>query len=97
MAEVEETGRQGRLRRAETILAEADRLLQRRRAELGGGETVEFEDRLLQGVRELAAVVRDLAAEGGAVAHVSSSHAAELAGTATDLDRPIRRRSDGEG
>ena len=81
---------QARLGRAEQILAEADRLLQRRRAELGGPGHVEFEDRLLQGVRELAAVVRDLAAAGAETAPVSTSHAAELAETAANLDRPAR-------
>jgi hypothetical protein len=80
---------QGRLRRAEQILAEADRLLQQRRTELGGPGPVEFEDRLLQGVRELAAVVRDLAATAGNMASVSTSHAAELADTAAHLDRPV--------
>jgi hypothetical protein len=81
-------GWQARLGRAEEILAEADRLLQRRRTELGGPGHVEFEDRLLQGVRELAAVVRDLAATGGEMTPVSTSHAAELAETATNLARP---------
>jgi hypothetical protein len=79
---------QERLRRAEQILAEADRLLQQRRTELGGPGHTEFEDRLLQGVRELAAAVRDLAATSGEMAPVSTSHAAELAGTAANLDRP---------
>ena len=75
-----------RLRRTEQILAEADALLQRRKTELGGPGHVEFEDRLLQGVRELAAVVRDLAAIGERLAPVSTSHAAELAETAALLD-----------
>ena len=50
---------QERLRRTEQILAEADRLLQQRRTELGGPGHTEFEDRLLQGVRELAARILD--------------------------------------
>ncbi len=75
----------GRLRRAEQALREADRLLQRRRTELGGQGT-EFEDRLLQGVRELAAALRELAAEGGHNVPVSASHASELDAQASDLD-----------
>ncbi len=77
-----------RLRRAEKSLAEADHLLQRRRTELGGAGDADFEDRLLQGVRELAAVVRDLVSEGGGMARVSASHAAELEQAAVELDRP---------
>jgi len=76
-----------RLRRAEKSLTEADHLLQRRRTELGGAGDADFEDRLLQGVRELAAVVRDLVSEGGGMAGVSASHAAELEQAATELDR----------
>jgi hypothetical protein len=76
-----------RLRRAEKSLAEADHLLQRRRTELGGAGDADFEDRLLQGVRELAAVVRDLVSEGGRMAGVSASHAAELEQAAIELDR----------
>ena len=76
-----------RLRSAEKSLAEADHLLQRRRTELGGAGDAEFEDRLLQGVRELAAVVRDLVSEGGGMAAVSASHAAELEQAAIELDR----------
>ena len=79
---------QARLRRAEQNLAEADRLLQRRRTELGGPTASDFEDQLLQGVRELAAVVRDLAAQDDGFAPVSASHAAELAATAATLDEP---------
>ncbi len=75
----------GRLRRTEQALREADRLLQRRRTELGGQGT-EFEDRLLQGVRELAAALRELAAEGGHNVPVSASHASELDAQASDLD-----------
>ena len=77
-----------RLRRAEKSLAEADHLLQRRRTELGGAGDADFEDRLLQGVRELAAAVRDLVSEGGGMAGVSDSHAAELEQAAIALDRP---------
>jgi hypothetical protein len=83
---------QARLRRAEQNLAEADRLLQRRRTELGGNTTNDFEDQLLQGVRELAAVVRDLAAQDDGFAPVSDSHAAELAATAATLDEPAPAR-----
>jgi len=75
----------GRLRRTEQALREADRLLQRRRTELGGQGT-EFEDRLLQGVRELAAALRELAAESGHNVPVSASHASELDAQASDLD-----------
>lgn len=82
----DETSVRARLRRAEQNLNEADRLLQRRRTELGGPGESDFEDRLLQGVRELAAVVRDLAARDEGFAPVSASHAAELAATATTLD-----------
>lgn len=88
----ERTTLRERLRRAEQNLAEADRLLQRRRTELGGPDASDFEDRLLQGVRELAAVVRDLAAQDEGFAPVSASHAAELAATATTLDRPTPAR-----
>ncbi|HEY8597508.1 MAG TPA: hypothetical protein VIL85_03700 [Thermomicrobiales bacterium] len=77
-----------RLRRAEKSLAEADHLLQRRRTELGGAGGADFEDRLLQGMRELAAVIRDLVAEGGGMAGVSDSHAAELEQAAIALDHP---------
>lgn len=83
----DETMIRDRLRRAEQNLNEADRLLQRRRTELGGSGASDFEDRLLQGVRELAAVVRDLAARDEGFAPVSTSHAAELAATATTLER----------
>jgi hypothetical protein len=88
---VEREAMQARLRRAEVILAEADRLLQRRRTELGGAEDAEFEDRLLQGVREIGAVMRDLLAAEGGMASVSSSHAAELAATADHLDEAGHR------
>lgn len=81
---------QARLRAAERTLAEADRLLQRRRTELGGSGAVDFEDRLLQGVRELAAVVRDLAAQDWGMAPVSTSQAAELDETAAEHDRATR-------
>lgn len=80
-----------RLRRAEKNLAEADHLLQRRRTELGGAGDAEFEDRLLQGVRELAAVIRDLISEDGVMAGVSASHAAELEQVAIELDRSGNR------
>lgn len=83
---------QARLRRAEQNLAEADRLLQRRRTELGGPTANDFEDQLLQGVRELAALVRDLAARDDSFAPVSASHAAELAATAATLDDPAPAR-----
>ena len=83
---------QARLRRAEQNLAEADRLLQRRRTELGGPAVNDFEDQILQGVRELAAVVRDLAARDDGFAPVSASHAAELAATAAILDDPTPAR-----
>ena len=76
----------GRLRRAEEALREADRLLQRRRTELGGQGGTEFEDRLLQGVRELGAALRELAADGGHDVPVSASHASELDAQASDLD-----------
>lgn len=76
----------GRLRRAEQALREADRLLQRRRTELGGAGDTEFEDRLLQGVRELGAALRELAAMGGHNVPVSASHASELDDHASDLD-----------
>ena len=76
-----------RLRRAEKNLIEADHLLQRRRTELGGAGDADFEDRLLQGVRELAAVVRDLVSESAGIARVSASHAAELDHAAVELDR----------
>lgn len=76
----------GRLRRAEQALREADRLLQRRRTELGGAGDTEFEDRLLQGVREMGAALRELAAMGGHNVPVSASHAAELDEQASDLD-----------
>lgn len=75
----------GRLRRAEQALREADRLLQRRRTELGGQGT-EFEDRLLQGVREMGAALRELAAMGGHNVPVSASHASELDAHASALD-----------
>ena len=88
---VEREAIEARLRRAETILAEADRLLQRRRVALGGPGEGDVEDRLLQGVRELAAVLRDILATGGDMAPVSSGHAAELAATAEYLDQPPRR------
>lgn len=81
-----------RLGRAERALAEAERLLRRRQAELGAAGGADFEDRLLQGVRELAAVVRDLAAQAGQVSPVSAGHTAELADTATTLDGPAPRR-----
>jgi len=83
----ENTAMPERLRRVEKILAEADHLLQRRRTELGGADAADFEDRLLQGVRELAAVVRDMVAENGRMAAVSTSHAAELEQAAIELDR----------
>lgn len=76
-----------RLKRAEQALAKADRLLQRRRIELGGHGNIEFEDRLFQGVRELAAAVRELAAQAGQSGAVSESHAAELDAQASDLDQ----------
>ncbi len=76
----------GRLRRAEQALREADRLLQRRRTELGGAGDTEFEDRLLQGVREMGAALRELAAMGGHNVPVSASHASELDDHASDLD-----------
>jgi hypothetical protein len=88
----ERTPLQARLRRAEQHLAEADRLLQRRRTELGGPTASDFEDQLLQGVRELAAVVRDLAAQDDGFAPVSDSHAAELAASAATLDAPVTQR-----
>ncbi len=84
----EQAALQERLGRVEATLAEADRLLQRRRADLGGPGHVEFEDRLLQGVRELAAVVRDLASAGGGVDRVSPDQSAALAETAVLLGRP---------
>lgn len=99
MAENGRTSTPERLRQAEAILMEADRLLQRRRAELGGLGQVEFEDRLLQGVRELAAVVRDLVAAGGGMAAVSTDHSVELAATATELGHtpsyPTRLKANG--
>jgi len=76
----------GRLRRAEQALREADRLLQRRRTELGGQGNTEFEDRFLQGVREMGAALRELAATGGHNVPVSASHASELDAQASDLD-----------
>ncbi len=83
-----------RVRRAEEALRAAEGLLLRRRTELGGAGDTEFEDRLLQGVRELAAAVRELAAYAGHLAQVSSSHASELTARATDLAESMAGRSD---
>jgi len=76
-----------RLRRAEQALAEAEQLLRRRQAEIDGQQQVEFDGRLLQGVRELAAMVREMAAQGQQVSSVSAEHAAELDETAAQLTR----------
>lgn len=78
----------------EEALRAAEALLLRRRTELGGPDDTAFEDRLLQGVRELAATVRELSAYGGHLGHVSTNHAAELTARATDLDDSTTSRSD---
>ena len=85
-----------RVRRAEEALRAAEGLLLRRATELGGAGDTDFEDQLLQGVRELAAAVRDLAAYGGHLGQVSSIHAAELSARATNLDASTPGRSDAD-
>lgn len=85
-----------RVRRAEEALRAAEALLLRRRTELGGPDATAFEDRLLQGVRELAAAVRELAAYGGHLGQVSTSHDSELTARATDLDDSTASRSDAD-
>ncbi len=82
-----------RVRRAEEALREAEALLLRRQTELGGASTTAFEDRLLQGVRELAAAVRELSAYGGHIGQVSASHAGELEARAAELDDSTTSRS----
>jgi hypothetical protein len=86
-----------RVRRAEGALRAAEGLLLRRQTDLGGAGDTAFEDRLLQGVRELAAAVRELAAYAGHLGQVSGSHAAELSARATDLAavRPWRSGASG--
>ena len=85
------TDLQGRLERVEEALAEADGLLQQRQRTLAGAGRPDFEDRLLLAVRDLAAVVRDLASQGGQAS--STARAAPTPRAAAEAQDSPRRQA----